>query len=965
MVFGAGSTVDVGGLVATTSDLENDNAFMAGGAVKFTKPGNADGRIVNNGSMTVRDGGLIGLVAPHVENHGIIQARLGKAVLASGDIHTIDFAGDGLIKLELSDDVTSQSVTNTGTITADGGQALLTAAQARGMVDALITNTGTIRANTININGVEKRGSITLSTKGIDITIPRGNGMVFNTGTIQAEGLNLLDSGGIITILSDKINIGDGSYVTATGDLNGGTIKIGGNYQGGSGLPTSDMIYIAGGAILNAESRRNIGDGGTIILWSDTNTRFYGHSDVSGLNGGLIEVSSKGVIDVGGTFDMKALGGVDGVLLLDPTDITISTGADNNVSGASPFSPTVDNGPSVLNITTLQAALASGSVIVQTRATGAQTGAITVSDALTWSSGNTLTLDAHGAIIVNAAISAGTGSLTMLAGGDIALNAAVSGTGTLTFEQAANTGTVGIGTGATGVLNLNATDLGNITDGWGNIIIGKTTSTAAMDVRAVTWNDNLTLRSDTGVITFTGVTDVGTNDLTIVTGADVVMTAGNLTGQGTLRVEQASATTTMGLAGGAGTVNFTAAELNRVTDGWSNLIFGRTDSTVALIMNARTWTDALTVQNGSGTITFAGVQTMGANNLTINTDGDLALNVANVLYGSGVLTIYNNTDSTTFGLGSGAAGTINLTSTEVDRIRDGWSSIVIGRTDGTGTINLGGGTWDDTLTIQTGSGAINTVGTVVMGANTLTLRSDTKVTLGGSITGTGTHTIITNANNISIGLGDGQAGTHNYTNADLAYLATTGSLVFGRSDSTADLNVGARTWLSNLTLQTGTGALNINGAQTMGAKNVTLRTDADATICATITSTGTFLLTQSSVGTSMRIMDGQACAVHLTTAEDWLLGATCVSRVFGRVDVEGALNVGSGTHVDPMTFRTGSGALNINGSFHGRERADDFNGCRSFDRRQPYWHRHDYNYAICGLYGNGCGNRPDGCLIYR
>ncbi len=912
LVFGAGSVVDVGGMIATTSDLENDNAFMAGGAAKFTKPGNPDGRIINKGHMTVRDGGLVGLVAPNVENHGVIQAKLGKVILASGDIHTIDFAGDGLIKLEVSDDVTSQTVTNTGIINADGGQVLVTAAQARGMVDALITNTGTIRANTVRVNGVEKRGEITISTKGLDISIPRGNSMVFNTGRIEAQGMDLLDSGGIITILSDKINIGDGSYVTAAGDLNGGTIKIGGNYQGGNGLPTSNMIYVSGSAILNAESRRGIGDGGTIILWSDTNTRFYGHADVSGLDGGLIEVSSKGTIDIGGTFDMKGHGGEDGVLLLDPTDIVISNSANNNVGGASPFSPTVDNGPSVLNIATLQAALASGNVIVQTRATGVQTGSITVSNALAWTSGNTLTLDAHGAIIVNAAISAGTGSLTMLAGGDVTLAAAVSGSGTLTFEQAANTGTIGIGTGATGVLNLNATDLGNITDGWGNIVIGKTTSTAAMDVRANVWNDSLTLRSNTGVITFTGVTNVGANNLTIITGADVVMTAGNLTGQGDLTVQQYATTTTMGLAGGAGTVNFTAAEIGRITNGWNNLIFGRTDSTVALITSTVTWNDNLTLQNGSGTITVSGVQTLGTNNLTINTDGDITLSATNSLTGSGALVIYNNTASTTIGLGG--TGTINLNATDISRIRDGWASITIGRTDGTGAINMGAGTWSDSLTVQTGSGQISTVGTVAMGGNTLVVRSDTKISLGASITGTATHNFITNANNISIGIGDGQTGTHNYTNADLAYLATTGTLVFGRSDSSADLNVGAYNWLASTVFQTGAGALNINGAQTMGAKNVTLRTDSNVNIGAAITSTGTFSLVQSSVGTTMGILDGQAGTIHLSTAENALLGSTWASRVLGRTDGTGEMNVGGATWVDPMTFRTGTGQLNINGA---------------------------------------------------
>lgn len=268
VVFGAASTVDVGGLVATTSDLADDNEFMAGGAVRFTKPGNPDARVINNGKMTVRDGGLVGLVAPHVENHGVIEARLGKVALASGDIATIDFAGDGLIKLEVSDAVLSQSVTNTGIIRADGGDILVTAAQARGMVEALITNTGTLQARTVKVGGVEHKGSVTVSTKGIPETIkdvaplPRAASVAINTGTVDVSGDDRGESGGDITIIADKIVVGDGSYMTAAADTNGGSIKIGGDYQGGGKIPTSDTVFISEHAILTASSSRR-GKGGS------------------------------------------------------------------------------------------------------------------------------------------------------------------------------------------------------------------------------------------------------------------------------------------------------------------------------------------------------------------------------------------------------------------------------------------------------------------------------------------------------------------------------------------------------------------------------------------------------------------------------------------------------------------------------------------------------------------------------
>lgn len=921
VVFGATSTVDVGGLVATTSDLEDDNAFMNGGAVKFTKPGKADAAIINHGSMTVRDGGLVGLVAPNVENHGVIQARLGRAVLASGDIATIDFAGDGLIKIEVSDAVLSQRVLNTGTITADGGTILLTAAQARGIVDTLVTNTGTLRANTLTIGGAERKGEITLSTKGLvtqsaplNLQLPRAEGITFNTGTIEARGVDDTQSGGLITILGDTVTIGDGSFVTASGGTDGGTIKIGGAYQGGGSLPTSDKVFISEHVILNAESRRR-GKGGTIILWSDDHTQFHGHADVSGGvdggDGGFIEVSGKNTLDFTGTVDLSSAHGKRGLLLLDPTDIVISSGGNNNMSAGSPFKPLADNGATVLNVTTLQAALASGDVIVQTRATGAQAGNITVSNAITWASGSTLTLDAHNNIIVNAGISGA--NLRFVAGNDVQLTAAVTGAGTLTIQQAADSGTVGIGASAVGTLNLTSADLGNITNGWNEIVIGKSTATAGMDVRATTWNDALTLRSGSGTITVNGTVNMGANTLSILTDGDIAI-PGALTGTGTLNISQGSVGTTLAFGGTqTGTVNLTATEIGKITNGWSAINLGRTDGTGTINLGAVTWNDNLTIRSGSGMINVNGTQTMGANNLTVITNADIAMNTN--FTGTGVLSISGASAATTMGFGDAQSGTINFTNTEIGRFTNGWSALVFGRTDGTASINAGALTWNDHMTMQTGSGVINVNGDQTMGANNLTYRTDADINFVGNLIGTGTLSFTQSSIGTSIGVGDAQPGTLSFTAADLTHI-TDGwaGISFGRDDGTAALEVGAATWADSLILNTGSGIIRINGAQAMGANSLTLRTDSDAEIIADLSGTGSFNLVQSSEGTSLAIGTGETGTIYLDDMElDHILNGWS-SRNFGRTDGTGNLNVAAATWVDPLVLRTGTGILSINGN---------------------------------------------------
>lgn len=922
VVFGATSTVDVGGLVATTSDLEDDNAFLNGGAVKFTKPGKADAAIINHGSMTVRDGGLVGLVAPNVENHGVIQARLGKAVLASGDIATVDFAGDGIIKLEVSDAVLSQRVLNTGTITADGGSILLTAAQARGMVESLVTNTGTLRANTVKVAGVERKGEITLSTKGLEtqsitlnLQLPKAEGITFNTGTIEAKGVEDTASGGLITILGDTVTLGDGSFVTASGGANGGSIKIGGEYQGGEGLPTSNKVFISEHVILNAESRKR-GKGGTIILWSDDHTQFYGHADVSGGvnggDGGFIEVSGKNTLDFTGTVDLASVKGKRGLLLLDPTDIVISNGSNNNMSGSTPFTPVADNGSTVLNVATLQAALASGDVIVQTRATGAQTGNITVSNAISWSSGSTLTLDAHNNIIVNAGIAGN--NLRFVVGNDLQLAAAVTGTGSLTIQQAADSTTVGIGASAVGTLNLSTADLANITDGWNNIIIGKSTATAAMDVRATTWNDNLTLRSGSGVITINGIVNAGANNLSIVTDGDIALVTSNgLTGTGNLSISQTSAGTTMGL-GGTGTVNLSATEIARITNGWANLTFGRTDGAGQINMTAMTWNDFLTVQSGTGLINVTGVQTMGANNLSFVTDGDITITTTNALYGSGVLSFTQSSAGTTIGLGDTQTGALNLTTAEVGRIRDGWTNIIFGRTDGSGAVNIGALTWNDSMTMQTGSGVIHINGDQTANTNSLTYRTDADIDFGANLIGTGTVSFTQSSVGTSIGIGNAQPGTLTFTAAELARITDGWTTIsFGRIDGTADMEVGATTWLDGLTLNSGSGIIKINGAQTVGANSLTIRTDSDILINGNISGSGTFTLSQASTASSIALGTGETGNVHLDDVElDHILDGW-TTRVFGRTDSAGGISVAANTWTDSLILRTGTGIMSISG----------------------------------------------------
>ena len=63
--------------------------------------------VVNNGTIPSRRKGLAALVAPGVLNSGVIQAKLGKVVLAGAQTYTVDFYGDGLISFDVGPKVTA------------------------------------------------------------------------------------------------------------------------------------------------------------------------------------------------------------------------------------------------------------------------------------------------------------------------------------------------------------------------------------------------------------------------------------------------------------------------------------------------------------------------------------------------------------------------------------------------------------------------------------------------------------------------------------------------------------------------------------------------------------------------------------------------------------------------------------------------------------------------------------------
>ena len=167
ILIGPGAKIDVGGLVAATANISNEN-FMAG-RYKFDEVVNRNAVIVNRGEITAHAGGLVALVAPGVENSGVIRAELGRVVLASGNRFTLDLFGDKLVTFAVDDKVAARLtdvdgrplkayVNQTGTIEADGGSILIAASAAKAVLDNVINTSGVVRATSF----VQRGGEIVL-----------------------------------------------------------------------------------------------------------------------------------------------------------------------------------------------------------------------------------------------------------------------------------------------------------------------------------------------------------------------------------------------------------------------------------------------------------------------------------------------------------------------------------------------------------------------------------------------------------------------------------------------------------------------------------------------------------------------------------------------------------------------------------------------------------------------------------
>jgi filamentous hemagglutinin family protein len=278
ILFGKDSRINVGGLIATTSDMR-DADFLAG-KYDFGVPSrNPNAAVINRGSITAAPGGSVVLSGVQVVNDGVIEANLGKIVLAGANGFSVDFDGDNLIRFaiaapvsETPSDVSGEParalVSNSGTITAQGGKILLTARAARSVVNNVINSTGIVEATTAFMQNGE-------------IVFDAGEGGTAHVaGTLKTTGRNAGETGGTITLLGDNVTVADGTNLDASGDAGGGRVLIGGNLHGAGPEPNAQTVSV-GDAFIAADAGGH-GNGGTVAIYSVGETNVAGSISAKG-----------------------------------------------------------------------------------------------------------------------------------------------------------------------------------------------------------------------------------------------------------------------------------------------------------------------------------------------------------------------------------------------------------------------------------------------------------------------------------------------------------------------------------------------------------------------------------------------------------------------------------------------------------------------------------------------------------
>ena len=687
-----------------------------------------DGTItVQTGTLTLDTGTAVTNTGGQIDVAAAATLALNSASITDGNLHVL---ATGTLTSRQADALHNVAVDNDGTITVQTGTLTLDTGTA-------VTNTGgqidVAAAATLALNSASiTDGNLHVLTGGFltsDATDALHNVAVDNDGTITVQtGTLTLDTGTAVTNTGGQIDVA----AAATLALNSASITDGNLHVLTGGFLTSD----ATDALHNVA----VDNDGTITVQTGTLTLDTGTAVTN--TGGQIDVAAAATLALNSASitdgNLHVLTG--GFLTSDATDALHNVAVDNDGTiTVQTGTLTLDTGTAVTNT--------GGQIDVAAAATLALNSASITDGNLHVLTGGFLTSDAtdalHNVAVDNdGTITVQTGTLTLDTG------TAVTNTG----------GQIDVAAAATLALNS-----ASITDGNLHVLTGGFLTSDATDaLHNVAVDNDGTITVQTGTLTLdtgTAVTNTG-GTIQVNSGAELDLTSasitgGLLTGTGTIATTVSGTTTTLEDVtidtGTTVTVNAgTTLVLNGTIDGGgaimvagASTIVGNGTVSVPIHTDQLANDNLLTLQGSAnfvvdglkgnidastltGTLTITTVDNTDDNTILITTG-----NNATSITGAGGLT----TDTITVHAAQLANNTLLTLSGGADFVVDGLQGdISAGFLIGSLTVTTVDNTFDDTITITTGSGPTTITGTVGPTLDTITvhaaqLANDTLLTL--------------------------------------------------------------------------------------------------------------------------------------------------------------------------------------------------------------------------------------------
>ncbi len=523
---------------------QHENASVLN-RVLSSSPSQLMGRLESNGQIILfnPNGILVGKNA---------QIDTGSFIASTLDLNRDVFENSGSLLFATGG---KGRILNEGFIQTRSGDAFLigSSVEQNGAIRAA-KMVGAIAAEQVEINF----GTLSIGTLSNDVSV----------------GGSILSPGGEIYVFGERIQIQEGALLDVSSPFDAGRIYIGGGDRGQNPqLSNALSTVVYPGASILANSLQT-GNGGKIVVWGNERALMAGQMSAEGGaihgDGGFLEISSPRDLSFLGDVSTLSPYGKTGLLLLDPTNISIGTVTDVGVVIGTPTTWAVATNP--VNIAAITAAsnisnaLAATNVSIDTTTppNGGNAGTITVLSPITWNSGFGLTLNAASDISINADIqNQGVGTVTLTSGGKITLDSNVPASRSVVVGSKQGTTTVT----ATGNIALNGSNAGGLATqiGWkaiandiitGNIVVNSggsitlQTGTGSTEgavighgafyaaVNNITINANVTVTAGTDIslITKTGSAKgalIGYGNITTVggsyTGAVSVSCGGNYT----------------------------------------------------------------------------------------------------------------------------------------------------------------------------------------------------------------------------------------------------------------------------------------------------------------------------------------------------------------------------------------------------------------------------------------------------